>query len=155
MTNSERLRERNFRHGFCFGKKPRIYNIWIRMKQRCYGSHTNDYPRYGGRGISVCEEWKQSFPAFYEWAMSHGYTDELSIERMDVNGDYCPANCKWIPMREQAKNKSNSHWITYKGESKILADWARTIGIETSLLRYRLKHWGIATTFEVGNRRLK
>ena len=158
MTRKEVLLQRNFKHGLCCdesGKKTRLYNIWVRMKQRCYDKNASDYPRYGGRGIQVCDEWRKDYSAFHQWAIANGYNNDKSIERLDVNGNYCPENCSWITMEEQARNKRNSRRITYNGETKILAEWARELGIQQSLLRYRLNHWGIEKTFEIGGRKIK
>lgn len=151
------LSQRNRKHGLCFGpdgKKTRLYGIWVRMRQRCRDANCDDYKDYGGRGIKVCEAW-DDYAAFHSWAMENGYNDGMSIDRQDVNGDYSPDNCRWITIQEQARNKRNSNKITYRGETKVLREWARIIGIEPSLLRYRIKHWGIEKTFEVGNRRTK
>lgn len=157
MTHREVLVLRNTKHGLYYdetGRKRRLYGIWSRMRQRCRDPHCKEYINYGGRGIKVCKEW-EDYDVFHSWAMGHGYDDALTIERIDVNGDYCPQNCKWITRDAQARNKRNSRKITYKGETKVLAEWARTIGIEHSLLRYRLDHWGVEKTFEVWNRRTK
>ena len=124
------------------------------MRQRCRDVNCTDFPDYGGRGIKVCQEW-HDYAVFHAWAMANGYNDHMSIDRQDVDGDYSPDNCKWIAMEAQARNKRNNHKITYNGETKTLAEWAQIIGIESSLLRYRLKHWGIEKTFEIGNRRTK
>lgn len=95
--------------------KTRLFNIWQKMKDRCY-SQTNDaYVNYGARGISVCDEWRNDFLCFKKWAEENGYTDDLTIERNDVNGNYCPENCCWILKGEQANNKRNT--IRIKGRT--------------------------------------
>lgn len=78
----------------------RIYKTWYNMKARCYNEHDSKYKFYGGKGIKVCDEWKNDFNAFYTWAMANGYTDELTIDRIDSTKDYCPKNCRWITMEE-------------------------------------------------------
>lgn len=89
------------------------------MKARCYNKNNQHYLSYGGRGIKICDEWRNEengFDNFADWAISNGYTDELSIERVDVNGDYEPKNCTWITMDEQSTNKQNTIWVEYQGE---------------------------------------
>lgn len=103
------VKETNARIRTTHGKKrTRLYRTWINMKARCYQAKDRCYKDYGERGIEVCPEWQHDFQAFYEWAMANGYTDNLTIDRKDVNGDYCPENCRWITMAEQQKNKRNS-----------------------------------------------
>jgi hypothetical protein len=92
-------------------KFTRLYAIWCGMKQRCYNPHRKEYRLYGGRGIKMDDSWASDFKTFYKWAMANGYNDTLSIERIDVNGNYCPENCKWITLIEQADNKQNSKKI--------------------------------------------
>ena len=98
----ETTRKAKSKHGM---KGTRLYRIWQGMKSRCGNPNIPCYPYYGGRGITVCDEWKNSFEAFRDWALSHGYSDELTIDRMDVNGNYEPSNCRWASMAEQNKNK--------------------------------------------------
>jgi len=99
---------------------------------------------YGGRGIVFCNEWLTFIP-FMEWALSHGYEDHLTLERVDVNGNYEPSNCKWITMQEQHYNKRNNRFFEYNGEKKTVAQWAITIGVSRQTLRYRLEAgWNIA-----------
>ena len=91
----------NYKHGL---SNTRLYVIWSSMKQRCQNPKATEYSCYGGRGIRVCPEWENDFKTFYTWAINNGYSGELTIDRIDVNGDYKPANCRWIPQKEQYKN---------------------------------------------------
>ena len=83
----------------------RLFNSWASMKRRCYSKANNRYHLYGGRGVTVCEEWKNSFDAFREWALQNGYAENLTIDRIDPNGDYCPENCRWILPEEQSSTR--------------------------------------------------
>lgn len=84
---------------------PRIFSIWHGIKNRCYYEKHKDFRHYGGRGIKMCDEWHYSFSAFANWALSNGYSDSLTIDRINVDGDYCPNNCRWATIQEQANNK--------------------------------------------------
>lgn len=95
-------KQRLTKHG---KKNSRLYRIWGNMKTRCSNPTTKYYKYYGGRGITICEEWRNSFQRFYDWAMTNGYSDDLTIDRIDVNGNYEPSNCRWVTMKEQSKNK--------------------------------------------------
>jgi len=97
------------------------------MKRRCYSEKCSQYHKYGGRGIKVCDRWLESFENFYE-DMKEGYSDILTLERNDVNGHYCKENCTWATPLQQARNKTNTAYLTYKGVTKRAQDWAKIIG---------------------------
>lgn len=106
-SNSERITEYNRSIGreTHHETKTRLYRIWIGIKSRCLVETASGFKNYGGRGISICDEWKNSFLAFSEWAFANGYSDSLTIDRIDVNGDYSPDNCRWVSMSVQQLNK--------------------------------------------------
>ena len=122
--------------------KTRLYRIWFNMKCRCYKKTAPDYPRYGGRGITVCTEWRNDFQDFYDWAMANGYNEELSIDRIDCNGNYCPENCRWADSKIQNNNTRRNHYITYNGETLTIAEWAKKCGIDRNTLHSRLTRYG-------------
>ena len=119
------------------------------MKQRCNDKNDQSYDRYGGRGITVCQEWSKSFKAFHSWGIAIGYRKGLTIERIDNNGDYEPSNCTWIPPEQQAKNKRTSRFITYKNKTKILKEWSSILSIKYITLYMRLQRgWSVKKAFE-------
>lgn len=128
----------NFRtHGM---SDTHLYYIWYDMKVRCYYRQNNNYHNYGGRGITVCDEWLNSFEAFRDWALQNGYQDGLSIERIDVNGNYCPANCCFITMAKQALNKRDNHLVDYYGELLPISEAARRSGIDPHTISKRIQY---------------
>lgn len=120
----------------------RLYAEWISMKARCYNPRSERYDRYGGRGIMVCEEWKNSFQAFRDWALANGYREDLTIDRIDVNGNYEPSNCRWITNQEQQNNRSNNLFITFNGKTQTVTQWAKETGISEWTIRARIKKLG-------------
>lgn len=128
----------------------RLYSIWKLMIGRCYNPKINGYNNYGGRGIIICQNWLENYLNFYNWAISNGYKNGLSIERIDVNGNYEPNNCKWITLKQQYYNKRNNFIITYKNKTHCLAEWAEILGINKNTLRSRLTKygWSVEKAFE-------
>lgn len=128
-------------HGY---SKTRIYRIYNDMKNRCYNKNNKRYNCYGSRGIIICDEWKNDFKAFYDWSMAHGYADNLTIDRIDVNGNYEPNNCRWATLKQQANNRRNNHYITYNNETHTISEWAEILKIKKQTLWARLnKGWSI------------
>ena len=124
--------------------KTRLYRTWTGMKQRCSNPNRKAYKDYGGRGIVVCEEWNNSFEAFYDWAINSGYSDNLTIDRIDNDGSYCPENCRWVSRTEQANNKSTNNYITVNGETHTKAEWTKITGVSRATIDGRLKRgWTI------------
>lgn len=117
----------NRTHGQCF---TRMYFIWQKMKARCGNIHDTRYHRYGGRGISVCDEWKNSFENFYKWSIENGYSDDLSIDRIDNDGNYCPENCRWITNKEQCNNRSTNIKITIGNSTRTLTEWCDIFNLD-------------------------
>lgn len=117
-----------------------LHNIWCGMNSRCNPDHKYS-ERYGKRGITVCDEWSD-YTKFAEWARANGYEDGLTIERIDVDGNYCPENCTWIPLAKQARNRSTTHWVEYQGEKMSLAEAAERAGLPYKQVHYRIKRRG-------------
>ena len=130
----------NKTHGL---SNSRIYEIWHGMKNRCDNGNKN----YGGRGITVCNEWKNSFDTFYEWALNNGYNETLTIDRIDVNGNYCPENCRWATITEQQNNKRTNVIIEYNGVSHTVSEWAKILNIKGETLFKRLKTKSVEESF--------
>lgn len=131
--------------------KSRIYNIWHKMNERCYNVNDNAYRNYGARGIKVYKYWQpqnNGFINFYKWSTKNGYKEDLSIDRINNNGNYTPKNCRWITMKEQANNKRNNLVIEYKGVKKTLKEWSEELNMSYNCLRHRLyRSWTIEKAF--------
>ena len=138
---TSRLIKRVTTHGLY---DTRLHHTWGNMKDRCYNKNSGEYYAYGGRGIAVCEEWRHNFQAFYDWAVSHGYSDNLTIERVNVDGNYEPQNCKWATRKEQMNNTRRNRKLTYNGKVQTLQQWADETGIRVQTLWIRLDHgWDV------------
>ena len=133
-----------YKHGeACHGKKTRLYSIWCSMRDRCNSSADLTKPNrrnYAARGICVCALWNDSYFAFRKWAMENGYSDKLTIDRIDNNKGYCPDNCRWIPFSQQSANRRCVRILEKNGEAHTLAEWSRITGIKDSAIRWRLKN---------------
>ena len=150
-----KLNDKRYKHGYAKRNSvTRLYKIWTDMRTRCNNPNSKNYEYYGKRGISVCSEW-DDFEVFQKWAYSNGYKDdakrgECTLDRIDVNGNYKPSNCRWINMKTQCQNRRkwgtqthNRPLITwdYKGETHTIAEWSEITGIDGKVLRSR-KHDG-------------
>ena len=118
--------------------EKRLYQCWADIKQRCYNPKLKKYPLYGGRGVRMCDEWRGSFQAFYEWAMKNGYSDDLTIERLNSGGDYCESNCIWSTYREQANNSSQNHIIEIAGVGRTISEWAAYFGVDYAKFKKKI-----------------
>lgn len=122
--------------------KQRLHNIWSLMKSRCYNKNNKSYHIYGGRGISVCDEWKNDYECFKNWAESNGYSDELTIDRIDVNGNYEPNNCRWITIEKQQNNRRNNKRITIGNSTHTIAEWSKISGVSQTTIWARIFKYG-------------
>jgi hypothetical protein len=118
-------------------RRTRIVVIWESMKARCYYPKQKAFPRYGGRGITVCEEWREDFHAFRAWAIANGFRKDLTLDRIDNGGNYEPANCRWIPAGEQQWNTRRVIQLTHNGVTRPLPQWAAMLGVSPFLFRCR------------------
>ena len=131
------------KHGM---KHTRIYQIWCGIKKRCYNENSKNFPQYGEKGVAVCEEWKNDFLSFYDWCIENGYNENLTIDRIDVKGNYEPSNCRWITHAEQQRNRTNNIYLEYNGETKTLSEWCVVMGQPYKRIYCRMKsalyHYG-------------
>ena len=139
----ERASQSNTKHG---ETDSRLYNIWCAMKRRCLNPNVPEYLLYGGRGISICDAW-MDYSNFSNWANNTGYDSnakrgQCTIDRIDVDGDYCPENCRWVTQQEQMNNVRYNHYVTYNGETHTIAEWARLYNMPYAKLSQRLNRYG-------------
>jgi len=132
----ERLSEVKFIHGQAINETS-LYRTWKDMKCRCLYPSTEHYENYGGRGITVCGEWSNSFLSFRDWSMVNGWKDGLQLDRIDNNGNYCPKNCRWVTPRQNCWNKTNSLIVEYNGDKLCLAETVEKYGILKTLRFYQ------------------
>ena len=139
----------------------KLNDIFRSMKARCYNPNRKDFKHYGAKGVTVCFEWlnaetihyckgssSKGWKAFKEWALSHGYKEGLTLDRIDVNKGYSPDNCRWVSMKVQNNNRGNNHLITYKGQTKTLQQWADELKLHKNTLKGRLNRgWSIEKAF--------
>lgn len=139
---SEKLKK----HGMA---NNQLYRVWQGMRGRCNNKKSKSYKNYGGRGIKVCPEWNE-FLSFYNWAINNGYEKGLSIDRIDVNGNYEPKNCRWADSITQGNNTRRNHYLTYNGETKTMSEWARIKNLDYSTLRSRINeyNWSVEKALE-------
>lgn len=137
----DRIREANTKHGL-YG--TRLYRIWHGMKYRCYNSNADEYPNYGGKGVVVCDDWKDDFSKFNEWALSHGYQDNLTIDRIDANGNYEPSNCQWVTLEENVRNVNKKNFVRIFGENYSINQLSQLLNVTSPTLCSRRRTWGEA-----------
>lgn len=123
--------------------RTRLYGVWGSMVDRCENPNAHEYENYGGRGIKVCDEWRNDYTKFEEWALANGYNEkatrkESTLDRIDVNGNYEPSNCRFATMKTQSRNRRSNVFATIDGETHCLAEWAEIVGINYSTLLQRI-----------------
>ena len=134
--------------------KTRLYTIWKGMKARCYNKNDNNYKRYGERGIEVCNDWKFSFEQFRDWSLENGYKDNLSIDRIDNNGNYDPANCRWTNRETQSSNTRRNSVHTYNNKTQTLKQWAIEYDLNYNMLYGRIMNgWDFQAALEIPSRK--
>lgn len=136
----------NYIHGGTSrNKRENLYMVWDSIKSRCNNPNHHAYKRYGGRGIKMCDEWENDYNAFREWSINNGYQDNLTIDRIDNNGNYSPDNCRFVSYKANERNKNNNHKITFNGKTMCLTEWSDETGISYGVLNQRIniRHWPI------------
>lgn len=136
--------QKHIKHGM---KATKLYGVWHDIKTRCYNQNSDSYKYYGFRRIKMCDEWKENFSAFSKWAFENGYSEGLTIDRINNDGDYSPDNCRWVTFKIQANNKSNNTRILFNGETHTISEWADITGIDCLRISQRLRlGWSVERT---------
>ena len=128
--------ENFYKHGLSATK---LHRVWWGMIERCYKRYHKSYSEYGGRGIKICDEWRDDFKTFYDWAMSNGYAEKLTIDRIDNDKGYSPDNCRWVTQSCNARNRRTSRLIEYDGVVHTLVEWSEITGLNPDTITERLK----------------
>ena len=138
---------------YVLSMKGRLYETWKNMRRRCNDQRNNRWAHYGGKGIKICSQWND-YLNFRTWAYSNGYREDLTIDRIDVDGDYCPENCRWATAKEQANNTTRNRYIEYKGNNYTVSELATLLSLSYSTLQHRLDNdWPIEKIISQPQRR--
>ena len=148
--NVEKCKVTHTKHGKCNSRLNKIYSD---IKRRCNNTNRKAYDDYGGRGIVVCNEWRNDFMSFYDWSMANGYDDTLTIDRIDNDKGYSPDNCRWVNMKQQNRNKRNNRYFVINGDKRCLSEWCEMYSINYGKVQARLKYgWTIEQALELEER---
>lgn len=128
-------------HGYS-ADYPKLYNVWCTMLTRCYNPKREKYKDYGSRGVCVCPEWQRA-ENFCKWALENGYKDGLQIDRIDVNGNYEPSNCRWVTPKQNSRNKRNTKFLTVGGVKKCVAEWSETLSVNQYTIYWWIREKGV------------
>ena len=136
--------KKNSTHGL---SNKKLYDVYKQMLRRCYTESSKDYKNWGGRGIKVCDEWRADIFKFFEWANKSGYKEGVTIERLDVNNDYCPENCTWIANELQSNNRTDTRFLELEGVRRPLKEWCKITGLSDKTIRSRIRYgWSLEKT---------
>ncbi len=165
IINKYNLISGNTKSCGCLGKnnasthgksKTRLYSIYTNIKTRCYNKNATRYDNWGGRGITMCDEWKNDFMTFHNWSISHGYSDKLTIDRIDNNKGYSPDNCRWVTVKQQCENRRNNANYTINDDTHCLKYWCNILQLNYNTVRGRLKSgWSIKRALNITHEVIK
>ena len=136
MKNVKGNKNPNYKHGM---KGSRLYSIYYNIKTRCYNKNSPSFYNYGNRGIKMCEEWFNNFVNFYEWSIDNGYSEDLTLDRINNNGNYEPNNCRWTTQQKQSLNRRDNHYVTINKTTKTLIEWCEHYNINYHTVQDRIR----------------